>query len=211
MRLLRPTTAPFSHLPQDPVNGAQQAGSWAVRETFVAIVTTNVPMIFPLVRRWFSPIFGSISSTFTRSRTGTRNRYGNPKRSDLPAPGSIKLDDVVESNSRKKGRPPYSQYPITEITRGDSEEYLNKPQPPLPASMPQSSGISKNVEIRIEETPREECKRANSSESSLERGEAYFTVEAGERSKPTSRSKSFRGSMRGAFQTGGDKKDGSFF
>ncbi|KAF6829305.1 hypothetical protein CMUS01_08225 [Colletotrichum musicola] len=194
----------------DPVNGAQQAGSWAVRETFVAIVTTNVPMIFPLVRRWFSPIFGTITSTFTR--TGTRNKYGNAKRSDLPAPGSIKLDDVVDSNSRKKGRPPYSQYPITEMTLGGSEEYLNKPQPPLPAAkLAQSSGISKNVEIRIEETPREECRRANSSESSLERGEAYFTVEAGERSKPASRSKSFRGSMRGAFQTGGDKKDGSFF
>ena len=33
---------------QDPVNGAQLAGSWAVRETFIAVVTTNLPMVYPL-------------------------------------------------------------------------------------------------------------------------------------------------------------------
>ncbi|KAJ5325928.1 hypothetical protein MYU51_000995 [Penicillium brevicompactum] len=32
-------------------NGAQQAGSWACRETFVAVVIGNVPMIYPLFRR----------------------------------------------------------------------------------------------------------------------------------------------------------------
>ncbi|KAK3364876.1 hypothetical protein B0T24DRAFT_598204 [Lasiosphaeria ovina] len=36
----------------DPFNGAQQAGSWAVRETLVAVVTCNLPMVFPLVNRW---------------------------------------------------------------------------------------------------------------------------------------------------------------
>ncbi|RWQ96969.1 hypothetical protein C8Q69DRAFT_211252 [Paecilomyces variotii] len=32
-------------------NGAQQAGSWACRETFVAVIIFNVPMIYPLFRR----------------------------------------------------------------------------------------------------------------------------------------------------------------
>ncbi|EAW08923.1 uncharacterized protein ACLA_098650 [Aspergillus clavatus NRRL 1] len=32
-------------------NGAQQAGSWACRETFVAVVIGNAPMIYPLFRR----------------------------------------------------------------------------------------------------------------------------------------------------------------
>ncbi|KAJ6087979.1 hypothetical protein N7467_006893 [Penicillium canescens] len=32
-------------------NGAQQAGSWACRETFVAVIIGNVPMIYPLFRR----------------------------------------------------------------------------------------------------------------------------------------------------------------
>lgn len=35
-----------------PVSGAQKSGSWAVRETFVAIVTANMPLVVPLVRRW---------------------------------------------------------------------------------------------------------------------------------------------------------------
>ncbi|KAG0157355.1 hypothetical protein PDIDSM_4540 [Penicillium digitatum] len=33
-------------------NGAQQAGSWACRETFVAVVIGNIPMIYPLIRRF---------------------------------------------------------------------------------------------------------------------------------------------------------------
>ncbi|KAI9673615.1 MAG: hypothetical protein M1817_002252 [Caeruleum heppii] len=32
-------------------NGAQQAGSWACRETFVAVVIGNIPMIYPLFTR----------------------------------------------------------------------------------------------------------------------------------------------------------------
>ncbi|KAF2139766.1 uncharacterized protein K452DRAFT_232126 [Aplosporella prunicola CBS 121167] len=36
---------------KDPINGAQAAGSWACRETFVAVVIGNVPMIYPLFRR----------------------------------------------------------------------------------------------------------------------------------------------------------------
>ncbi|KAI2715131.1 hypothetical protein CBS147332_4785 [Penicillium roqueforti] len=33
-------------------NGAQQAGSWACRETFVAVIIGNIPMIYPLIRRF---------------------------------------------------------------------------------------------------------------------------------------------------------------
>lgn len=36
---------------QAGANGAEQAGSWACRETFVAVVIGNIPMIYPLVRR----------------------------------------------------------------------------------------------------------------------------------------------------------------
>lgn len=38
-------------LPKAGANGAQQAGSWACRETFVAVIIFNVPMIYPLFRR----------------------------------------------------------------------------------------------------------------------------------------------------------------
>ncbi|KAF4808390.1 hypothetical protein CGCSCA5_v012447 [Colletotrichum siamense] len=157
----------------DPVNGASQAGSWAVRETFVAVVTTNVPMVFPLIRRWFSPIFGTVVSTLPLSNTN--NKYGS-KGPNLPQPGSIKLDDVPDSKNRKKGRQPFSQYPITEITGTGSEEHLNQPRTIPP--MPTSGGISKNVEITIEESKRDSRRELdNRSEDSLERGDAYFTVD----------------------------------
>ncbi|KAF4913891.1 hypothetical protein CGCVW01_v010791 [Colletotrichum viniferum] len=157
----------------DPVNGASQAGSWAVRETFVAVVTTNVPMIFPLIRRWFSPIFGTVVSTLPLSNTN--NKYGS-KGPNLPQPKGIKLDDVPDSKNRKKGRQPFSQYPITEITGTGSEEHLNQPRTIPP--MPTSGGISKNVEITIEESKRDSRRELdNRSEDSLERGDAYFTVD----------------------------------
>lgn len=41
----------------DPVNGAQLAGQWGTREAFTAVMTTNLPMIFPLLRQWFRPWF----------------------------------------------------------------------------------------------------------------------------------------------------------
>lgn len=44
---------------QDPVNGAQLAGSWGTREAFVAVITTNLPMLFPLFRVWLTPLCGS--------------------------------------------------------------------------------------------------------------------------------------------------------
>ncbi|KAF9871151.1 hypothetical protein CkaCkLH20_11320 [Colletotrichum karsti] len=44
----------------DPVNGAQLAGTWGTRETFVAVVTTNLPMIFPLLRTWLKPLWPSM-------------------------------------------------------------------------------------------------------------------------------------------------------
>ena len=36
---------------QAGADGAEQAGSWACRETFVAVVIGNAPMIYPLFRR----------------------------------------------------------------------------------------------------------------------------------------------------------------
>ncbi|TIC96846.1 hypothetical protein CH35J_007563 [Colletotrichum higginsianum] len=44
----------------DPVNGAELAGKWGTRETFVAVVTTNLPMIFPLIRTWMKSLWPSI-------------------------------------------------------------------------------------------------------------------------------------------------------
>ncbi|KAI1739739.1 hypothetical protein F4680DRAFT_134352 [Xylaria scruposa] len=58
----------------DPVNGAQLAGEWGTREAFVAVFTTNLPMIFPLIKNWISPIFGS--TIWSTQKSSSRSREG---------------------------------------------------------------------------------------------------------------------------------------
>ncbi|KAK2011818.1 hypothetical protein LZ32DRAFT_606075 [Colletotrichum eremochloae] len=58
----------------DPINGAQLAGTWGTRETFVAVVTTNLPMIFPLIRTWLKPLWPSV----LRSSKDTKKAYKTP-------------------------------------------------------------------------------------------------------------------------------------
>ncbi|RDW72818.1 hypothetical protein BP6252_06725 [Coleophoma cylindrospora] len=63
----------------DPIHGAQLAGEWGTREAFVSVFTTNLPMIFPLLKTWLRPIFGSmLASTQTASKypTGFRTIGG---------------------------------------------------------------------------------------------------------------------------------------
>lgn len=43
----------------DDVHGAELAGRWGTREAFVSVITTNLPMIFPLIRTWLKPLLGS--------------------------------------------------------------------------------------------------------------------------------------------------------
>lgn len=56
---------------RDPVNGAQAAGSWACRETFVAVVIGNIPMIYPLTRRGVEKVYSMAGG----SRYGRSNGY----------------------------------------------------------------------------------------------------------------------------------------
>ncbi|RSL97027.1 hypothetical protein CEP52_011132 [Fusarium oligoseptatum] len=61
-------------LVSDPVNGAQLAGSWAVRETFVAVLVTNLPMLFPQLKKWAIPIVARVSSSLSASRNPSSSR-----------------------------------------------------------------------------------------------------------------------------------------
>lgn len=54
----------------DPVNGAAQAGAWAVRETFVAVIIGNLPMVYKLFRLWTKDVTATIREQTGRSRTG---------------------------------------------------------------------------------------------------------------------------------------------
>lgn len=102
----------------DPINGAQQAGSWAVRETFVAVVTSNMPMVFPLVMRWGRPLIGTL-----RSISSTANKHSKLSRSGDPHSGAFKLED----KNPRRGMGPRSVNPITEFTMSGSEERIIDP------------------------------------------------------------------------------------
>lgn len=102
----------------DPINGAQQAGSWAVRETFVAVITSNMPMVFPLVMRWGRPLIGTL-----RSISSTTNRHSKLSRSGDPHSGAFKLED----KNPRRGMGPRSVNPITEFTMSGSEERIIDP------------------------------------------------------------------------------------
>ncbi|KAI4591734.1 hypothetical protein KJ359_012657 [Pestalotiopsis sp. 9143b] len=63
------------------VTGAQDAAAWAIRETFVAVVTSNVPLIFPLMRKWVGKTLGSFSS-----RKDSRSRTTGAPHGSIPLP-----------------------------------------------------------------------------------------------------------------------------
>ncbi|KAI8630336.1 hypothetical protein F5Y19DRAFT_429732 [Xylariaceae sp. FL1651] len=98
----------------DPVNGAQVAGSWAVRETFVAVLTTNIPMIFPLVHMVITPLFSSIKRSI-RSSSYDRSTDGNFR-------SIVTFGGGGGSGQNKRG--PRTANPITEFTFSDSEERM---------------------------------------------------------------------------------------
>lgn len=80
-------------------NGAEQAGSWACRETFVAVVIGNVPMIYPLFRRaarragiFFTTRAGSQGYTAYPLSDGDTSNTGYSKRRRFRHPLSIPGD-----------------------------------------------------------------------------------------------------------------------
>lgn len=64
---------------QAGANGAQQAGSWACRETFVAVIIGNAPMIYPLCRRiarragWYISTKGVSANSYPLTDSGGLN------------------------------------------------------------------------------------------------------------------------------------------
>lgn len=92
---------------QNPVTGAQQAGSWAIRETFVAVITTNIPVIFPMFRLWMTPVMESV-------RKSVDNSGGS---------GPRRLDDVELENGRPNhGKAPRSVNPLPTLTTFNESE-----------------------------------------------------------------------------------------
>ncbi|CAJ0554786.1 Ff.00g132990.m01.CDS01 [Fusarium sp. VM40] len=75
----------------NPQTGPQQGASWAVRESFVAIVTSNIPSTWAWMRQKLKPVFGSLLSSNKNSSKSNKE----------PQPESIKPEDnrAIYNNS----------------------------------------------------------------------------------------------------------------
>ncbi|OQE41946.1 hypothetical protein PENCOP_c004G06770 [Penicillium coprophilum] len=107
-------------------NGAQQAGSWACRETFVAVVIGNIPMIYPLMRR-----FTRRAGLYISSRGGSQSYPGYPlsdadtggyaKRKKFRHPLSIPGDTQWNTISDEQMILPNSRQQPATCTAGDGD------------------------------------------------------------------------------------------
>ncbi|KAI1125987.1 hypothetical protein F5Y10DRAFT_245851 [Nemania abortiva] len=147
----------------DPIGGAQTAGSWAVRETFVAVITTNLPMVFPLISGWLKPILTSLARSM-RSGSYEKSTDGKFRRSIATFGGG--------NAQNRQNRAPRTANPLTGLTFTESEErMISQGQVKLqdiqagsspPGAAPlnntddNSDGIRKDVEIAVTSVPTDE-------------------------------------------------------
>lgn len=96
---------------QSPVSGAQTAEEWGTRETFVAVITTNLPMIFHLFKAWLGVLFGSM---FFQS---TQRTYKTPS-------GGFRSIGGGDYQSRDRRGPPSSNPITANMTFNESEERI---------------------------------------------------------------------------------------
>ncbi|CRG86688.1 hypothetical protein PISL3812_03698 [Talaromyces islandicus] len=140
----------------DPDDGAQLADEWGTRETFVAVITTNLPMIFHLIRVWLSKVFGS---RFQSSQ----------KTSKSP------LDGFRGGSyyTNRKGRSPANTNPITiNMTFTESEERMMedvrmqnlKSSPASASESPASNAIMVSNQIEVTHETRSSQHSQNSTQ-----------------------------------------------
>ncbi|KAH9894724.1 hypothetical protein F4778DRAFT_784147 [Xylariomycetidae sp. FL2044] len=102
----------------DPVNGAQIAGSWAVRETFVSVITTNLPMVYPLLKTQLRSLLDTLAR-YTGYPSGKSSNGGHVNNKGWAS---------MMNMQSWRGRGPRTANPIPELTYIESEEQIIKSQ-----------------------------------------------------------------------------------
>ncbi|KAK2611425.1 hypothetical protein N8I77_004764 [Diaporthe amygdali] len=105
----------FQPLSQDPVNGAQLAGSWSIRETFIAVVTTNLPVVTPFLTHIVAPYPCYFLSSMRSSKKSSSNQHNR----DIRTWGQRSL-----SQDQRQRRGPPTANPITNLGCTESEERM---------------------------------------------------------------------------------------
>lgn len=132
--------------PQNPETGPEEGASWAVRESFVAVVTSNLPSTWGWMRQKLKPLFGSLLSS---NNVSSKYKGG-------PEPGSIMLGDGRGSGWKSRsGRSLQSRTGLG--TANDNAEHniyihgggdasSDEIIPPMP------DGIKKDIEFTVHES-----------------------------------------------------------
>ena len=133
---------------QDPVNSAALAGSWSVREAFVATVATSLPGVFPLLKHWLGRFAKGLTSltTFASTRYGTtkpdtsghRTAYSSKGRGGGPKANPMGSHAFSESEERIVGT-----YQMHSVGGSDYSETGQR------KNYNGHNGIQKNVQIDI--------------------------------------------------------------
>ncbi|KAF2199027.1 hypothetical protein GQ43DRAFT_450569 [Delitschia confertaspora ATCC 74209] len=100
----------------DRPDGPQQAGEWSCRESFIAVFVSNIPILYPIVFRFFKHVSG-LTTGLSHGRTseGTENK-------------SYKLSTLSRASRKKKFKHPLSLPGETFYERYGSEEEIVKSQ-----------------------------------------------------------------------------------
>ncbi|KAK7428205.1 hypothetical protein QQZ08_005271 [Neonectria magnoliae] len=126
---------------KNPRTGPSEGASWAVRESFVAVATSSLPMTWGWMRQKLRPFFGSLLSSDKNYKSG-------------PEPGSIMLGDQSEGRatwrSQHKGslksvirndQPSMNRDIFIHVGEASSDEIIPSKVHP--------SGIRKEVEFHV--------------------------------------------------------------
>lgn len=131
----------------DDVHGAELAGAWGTREAFVAVITANLPMVFPLLKIWLRPLLGSSART-------TDKQYKTPEGFRTIGGGG---GDDSGSHCRRGTHGTKGTNPLTDVTFTESEErivnQINLQNMKAAASMAQGNqnGIVVSTELDVSE------------------------------------------------------------
>ncbi|KAL2128639.1 hypothetical protein VTI74DRAFT_8912 [Chaetomium olivicolor] len=101
----------------DEINGAELAGAWGTREAFVAVITTNLPMVFPLFKTWLRPLLGSSQRT-------SEKQYKTPEGFRSIGGGGGGGDDSRSNYRRGTQGTKKGVNPLTNVTFTESEERI---------------------------------------------------------------------------------------
>jgi hypothetical protein len=128
---------------KNPKGGPTEGASWAVRESFVAVATSSLPMTWGWMRQKLRPFFGSLLSS---------DKYKSSKYKNGPEPGSIMLGDQSDRTTWRSQHMNSMKSAIrSEPTTTNHDMFIHAGEASSDEIIPQrhGGGITKEVEFSV--------------------------------------------------------------